>query len=111
MERLGPEGALVVLRSESEKEWPAERGAGRPPQCHLVPLLGRSRESHMRLKRDGWVRMRNTGSLSDDWVTTLAMTLLLVGNQGYTIFQYTHERIQHHCQHHTSTFRVLYIPV
>lgn len=46
--------------------------------------------------------MRNTGSLSDplaqgDWVTTaLATTLLLVGNQGYTIFQYTNERIQHH---------------
>ena len=91
----------------------SEAGEDTPPPapCHLVPLLGRSRESHTRLKRDRWVRMRNTGSLSDDWVTTFAMTLLFVGNQGYTIFQYTLERIQHHRQHHTSTFRVLYIPV
>ena len=57
--------------------------------CHLVPLLGRCREScrrPMKMEmREGWVRMTNTESLSDllaqgDWVTTpLATTLLLVG--------------------------------
>jgi len=75
--------------------------------------------------REGWVRMRNTGSLSDplaqgDWVTTaLAMTLLLVGiratpssNTPMKEFNIT---AKHHTQHlqgfiHTSLWQHQFSP-
>lgn len=65
----GPEEGLVKVRSDSEKECLLSKAGEDHPGCHLVPLLGRCRESHRCPKkmemREGWVRMRNTGSLSD----------------------------------------------